>query len=107
VRASPGFVRAVVPTQNLHDERLRGHAELVWKEGLAAVSAVGRRLLSGGAVAAGLAALAHEGIDVKELEAADTRVTVFVSAQDGATAARILHRALVGESHVDNAAGSA
>jgi aspartate kinase len=107
LRASPGFVRAVVSTQNLHDGRLRAHAELVWKEGFAAVSAVGRRLLSGGAVAAGLAALAHEGIDVKELEASDTRVTVFVSAPDGTTAARILHRALVGESLVENAAGSA
>lgn len=95
LRYEGGRTRAVLSLQNLHDDQLRQNPALRWREDLAAVTAVGRRLIAAGGVAASLRALAERGIDVLDVDASDVRLTVFVPKADGAAAARALHLTLV------------
>jgi aspartate kinase len=91
-----GRTRAVLPLENLHDPSLRESAGLGWRDDLAAVTAVGQRLLAGGGLPIGLAALRGAGIPCADLEASDLRVTFFVARSSGEAALRSLHAALVG-----------
>jgi aspartate kinase len=90
-----GRTRAVLPLENLHDPALRELPGLTWRDDLAAVSAVGQRLLAAGGVAAAFAALMACGIAPAEVEASDLRATFFVARERADEAARALHAALV------------
>ena len=86
---------AVLSLQNLHSSKLAQTPQVTWREDLAAATAVGRRLLVSGGVAAGLGALASAGVEVFDVDATDVRATFFVSKAAGPAAARILHDVLV------------
>jgi aspartate kinase len=90
-----GRTRAVLALENLHDPALRGTPGLAWREDLAAVTAVGRRLLSAGGLAKGLRAFEAAALRVEEIEATDLRLTFFVAREKGEDAARAVHAALV------------
>ena len=90
-----GRTRAVLPLENLHDPSLRESAGPGWREDLAAVTAIGQRLLAGGGLTVGLAALRAAGVSCADVEASDLRVTFFVPRASGEAALRALHAALV------------
>jgi aspartate kinase len=95
MRWADGRTVAVLSLQNLHSDSLARTEGVSWREDLAAATAVGRRLLVAGGVAAALSALAREGIAVCDVDASDVRATFFVSKGAGAQAARVLHAVLV------------